>query len=127
MTPAIVLLLVDDEVLITEMLYDALGDAGFEVIVANDGDWAKAILEDPSQPVAGLITDINMGNGPDGWDVARYARERQPDLPVIYMTGGAGHEWTSRGLPRSILVPKPFASGQIITAITTLLNAPTSD
>ncbi len=121
-TDTLALLLVDDEVLITEMLHDALADAGFDVVTANDGDWAIAMLDDPTQRIVGLITDINMGKSTDGWAVARHARELQPDMPVVYMTGGAGNEWTVHGVPLSILVAKPFATAQIVTAIASLLN-----
>lgn len=53
---------------------------------------------------------------------ARHARELHPDLPVVYITGGAGNEWTSLGVPGSVLVPKPFVATQIVTALSTLLN-----
>ena len=43
-------------------------------------------------------------------------------MPVVYMTGGSGHDWEAEGVPNSILVPKPFAPAQIISAVTTLLN-----
>ncbi len=123
MTESLTLLLVDDEVLITEMLHDALEDAGFTVVTANDGDWAMAILNDETQAIGGLITDVNMGDTADGWTVARHARELKPEMPVVYMTGGVAHEWAVHGVPKSILVAKPFATAQIITAIASLLNA----
>lgn len=120
---AIKLLLVDDEVLIVDMLKDALEDGGFDVTTADTGDAALQILAE-DDAVAGLITDVNMGSGADGWAVATAAREANPDLPVVYMTGGAGNEWASRGVPKSVLVTKPFAAAQILTAIATLLNTP---
>jgi len=125
-TDSLALLLVDDEILITDMLHDALADAGFNVVTANDGDWAIAMLDDPSQKLCGLITDINMGRSANGWAVARHARKRNPDMPVVYMTGGAGAEWTAHGVPLSVLVPKPFATVQVITAIANLLNKTTA-
>lgn len=127
MAAHVTLLLVDDEVIITEMLHDALQDADYAVVVANSGHQATAILDDPSQQIAGIVTDINIGSGPTGWDVARHARALRPDIPVIYMTGGASAEWPIHGVPRSILVGKQFASGQITTAIATLLNAASSN
>ena len=83
MTPALILLVVDDEVLIADMLDDALVEAGFAIVTANDGNEALAVLDDPAQAVGALITDINMGSTPDGWAVARHARQRQLDLPVV--------------------------------------------
>jgi len=69
----------------------------------------------------GLIADINLGKGPDGWEVARRGRELIPDLPVLYISAHAATDWPSKGVPNSLIVSKPFASAQIITAISTLL------
>jgi len=115
-------LVVDDEQLIADLIQDALQDAGFEVLVANDGDWAMAMLDDRAMTFAALVTDINIGGGPDGWAVARHSREVNPALPVVYMTGAAADEWPVHGVPQSILVCKPFVTGQIVTALATLLN-----
>jgi DNA-binding response OmpR family regulator len=43
-------------------------------------------------------------------------------MPVIYMTGTHGEEWTSKGVPNSVLLAKPFAPAQLVTAIANLLN-----
>lgn len=42
---------------------------------------------------------------------------------IIYMTGTHGEEWASKGVPNSLLLAKPFAPAQIVTAISQLLNA----
>ncbi len=118
--PAI--LVVDDEAMITAMLDLELADAGYAVRVANTGHEAMAALDDSGQSFTAVITDINMGDSPDGWTVARHGREANPDLPVIYMTGAAAAEWPAHGVPRSILVAKPFVVSQIVTALATLLN-----
>jgi hypothetical protein len=39
------------------------------------------------------------------------------------MTGLATDEWSSRGVPNSILLQKPFAPAQLVTAVSQLLNA----
>ena len=70
-----------------------------------------------------VITDIRLGAGPDGWAVARRARELVPNMPVVYMSGDSAPEWSSKGVPNSLMVAKPFAPAQIITAVSTLLNA----
>jgi DNA-binding response OmpR family regulator len=54
---------------------------------------------------------------------ARQVREREPHLPVIYMTGAAAVEWASRGVPGSIILSKPFAPAQLVTAVSQLINA----
>jgi len=37
--------------------------------------------------------------------------------------GTHGEEWASKGVPNSLLLVKPFAPAQIVTAISQLLNA----
>lgn len=69
-----------------------------------------------------MITDINLGSGPSGWEVAKRARELIPELPVVYMSGADAEKWASHGVPNGTVVTKPFAPAQIITAISTLLN-----
>jgi CheY-like chemotaxis protein len=73
-----------------------------------------------------LVTDINLGPGKmDGWEVARHAREVDPDFPVVYVSGDSAEEWASKGVPNSIMLTKPFAPAQLVTAVSQLLNAAT--
>ena len=118
----IILLLVDDEALILHLLEDALTDAGYAVVTALDGDEAIAALDARDSNLSGLITDIRMGDGASGWDVARHARELVPTFPVVYMPGDSAADWAAQGVPTSTLVQKPFAAAQVITAISHLLN-----
>jgi len=122
LTDVISLLLVDDEQLIVHMLEDALKDAGYAAVIAANGGTAIAALSDAENSLEGLITDIRLGAGPDGWEIARHARELKPGFPVVYMTGDSSHEWSARGVPNSVVVSKPFAPAQIVTAISGLLN-----
>jgi hypothetical protein len=39
------------------------------------------------------------------------------------MTGDSSHEWRSRGVPDSLLLQKPYASAQLVTAVSTLILA----
>lgn len=114
------ILLIEDQADIRNLLSEALEEAGFDVSEMPDNRQALATLE--SQVFHAVVTDIDLGQGPDGWDVARRAREVIPDLPVVYMTGTAGDDWTSKGVPNSVLITKPFAPMQIVTAISSLLN-----
>lgn len=91
---------------------------------ARSAEEAIALLEQDDAVVRAVVTDVNLA--PDkltGWDVARRARELTADVPIIYMSGASGHEWTSNGVPNSVLIAKPFAIGQIVTAVSQLLNA----
>jgi DNA-binding response OmpR family regulator len=116
------ILLVEDEPLIGLSLQDAVEAAGFLTQLLNCGVDAEAALNDAAVAYSGLVTDIRLGSRISGWDLGRLAREKHANIPVIYMSGDSAIEHGSRGVPGSIMVQKPFAPAQIVTAITTLLN-----
>jgi DNA-binding response OmpR family regulator len=116
-------LIVEDERFVQDMVKEALAGGGFESSVASSGEDAVALLRDNHGKYQALVTDINLSGDLNGWDVAQCARELDPDMPVIYMSGAAGDEWASRGVPHSILLNKPFAPAQVVTAVAQLLNA----
>ena len=123
MTTTTALFLVEDDALIRELLEASLTDAGFEVVEVSCGTKALAEFNADAARFRAVITDIRLGPGPDGWAVARRARELVPTMPVVYMSGDSSPEWSSKGVPNSLMVAKPFAPAQIITAVSTLLNA----
>ena len=115
------ILLVEDEDLIREMIVEALEEGGFSTLAAGDARSAFLAFEANRDEIRGLITDINLADGMDGWELARAAREQAGGLAVVYISGTSGHEWTSRGVPDSLMVTKPFAPAQIVVAISSLL------
>jgi DNA-binding NtrC family response regulator len=127
MTATTQLLLVEDEPLISEMMRSALEDSGYTVLDAENGNQAMDLVDARIHEIAGLVTDIRLGAGPNGWEIARHARHRKPELPIVYMTGDSGADWMAEGVPKSILLQKPFAAAQAITAISTLLINASSD
>jgi CheY-like chemotaxis protein len=118
-------LYVEDEPVLRELVAMILEDAGFEVVTAEDGVAAFHALDDRGEPFCGMITDINLGQGPDGWAVAKHGRELNRTLPVVYVTGASGNQWQSEGVLNSLLIKKPFTSKQILEAIFSLLKIPT--
>ena len=108
-------------ILIRTALASALEDGGYTLLEAENGLEAVAVLEGHAK-LTGLITDIRLGSGASGWEVARRARQLHPELAVVYLTGDSAADWSADGVPNSILLQKPFADAQVITAISTLLN-----
>jgi CheY-like chemotaxis protein len=117
------LLLAEDEQLIALTLQEALEEGGYVVRHVLSGEDALRVIETGEPALAGLITDIRLVGEPDGWALARRARELTPSLPVVYMSGDSGHEHAAYGVPGSVMLHKPFASAQLVTAISALLNA----
>lgn len=78
----------------------------------------------PAENIRALATDINLGRDQvDGWEIARHAREIHPEFPVVYMSGESAQDWSSKGVPNSIMLSKPFAPAQLVTAISNLFNS----
>jgi CheY-like chemotaxis protein len=119
----LVVLVVEDDSLIQEMVQDALSEGGFKTEVTSSGEEAITRLQDDQTTYRALVTDIMLRGRLNGWDVGHRARELNPDIPVIYMTGTAADEWSANGVPKSILLSKPFAPAQIVAAVAQLLNA----
>ena len=102
MTPTKTLLLVEDEGLIRHDLKEGLVEAGFDVSDVAAGGTALSEIEADASRFSGLVTDINLGKGPDGWEIARRARELLPNLPVVYISGHGSADWPSKGVPNSL-------------------------
>ncbi len=118
-----VVLVAEDDQLVQGTVEEALTEGGFEIALAATGEEAITLLKGNHTEYRALVTDINLAGKLDGWDVARAAREIDPAFPVVYMTGAAADEWASKGVPNSILLSKPFAPAQLVTAVSQLLNA----
>lgn len=118
----VTLLVVEDEPLILEILEAALTDGGFEVVVAPSGAAAIAAIEADPERFGAVLTDIRLGSGADGWAVATRARELIGCLPIVYMSGDSGHDWPSKGVPGSVILSKPFAPAQLVTAVSALIT-----
>ena len=117
------ILVVEDEPLILLDVETALQEAGFEVVTAHNAAEAIAAFDAQPDEFKGLVTDIRLGAGQSGWDVARHLRQANSTLPVIYVSGDSAIHWGAEGVPESVMITKPFVLPQIITALATLLNA----
>jgi len=115
------LLLIEDEALLAISLEAELSEEGFEVVAILDGINGMGELDRDVSRFAALVTDIRLP-GTDGWAIGKRARELNPTLPVVYMSGDSGGDWHAYGVPGSIMLSKPFASAQLIAAVANLIN-----
>jgi DNA-binding response OmpR family regulator len=121
MEEAIIILVVEDDQSIQSIVEEALSDGGYEPAIASSGEEALTLLHENKYRI--LLIDIKLGKDRiGGWDVARRARAIDPSLPVVYITGGPAEDWSVQGVPNSILLTKPFAPAQLVTAVSQLLN-----
>ena len=118
----LVVLVVEDDSLIRDVIGDALSEGGFKVHVVETGEQSAERLQRNKDNVRALVMDINLPGQLNGWDVAKLAREINPEISAIYMTGAAADQWPSHAVPHSVLLHKPFAPVQVVTAVAQLLN-----
>ena len=82
-----------------------------------------ALIEQKIDACSVLITDIRLArNSLTGWDIAHLARELNPTIFVVYITGDSALEWALRGVPGSILIQKPFDPREVVSAVSHLLG-----
>jgi CheY-like chemotaxis protein len=117
-TEAIHVLVVEDEVLVSDWVVQSLSDQGFAVQAVTNA--ADALQHLASDPVDVLFTDINLPGGMDGAALARRARELRPHLPVFYASARATMLAPDARVPGAIIVPKPYEPalvGRLMTAV----------
>jgi DNA-binding response OmpR family regulator len=117
-----VILVIEDDDAIQTVVEAALTEAGFEPAIAPSGEEAVTLLQGMKQAYRALVIDIGLRGRMNGWEVARQAREIDPEFPIIYMSGQSAADWPSKGVPNSIMLEKPFAPAQLVTALANLLN-----
>ena len=120
-----IILVIEDDDEIQGLIEDTLSDGGFEPAIAASGEEAVTLLKGRTTNYRALVTDIGLRGKMNGWEVAQQAREIDPEFPVVYMSGAHAADWASKGVPNSIMLEKPFAPAQLVTALATLLNTGT--
>ena len=119
----VVVLVIEDEYPIQAMVEDALTEGGFATDILSSGEEALTLFRGGLKNYQALVTDVRLKGRLNGWEVAAQIRETNPALPVVYMSGAHADEWASKGVPNSIMLAKPFAPAQLVTAISQLLNS----
>lgn len=105
------ILIVEDDVLIGMMLVDIFDALGLpEPAQAASKDDALALIA--SEPIAGALIDINLGEE-KGWPVADALAAK--DIPFAFTSGGGDVIPPAHAGRR--LIPKPFRIGDIEEAI----------
>lgn len=116
-------LVVDDEPLLKEMLYDIFSMAGYDVITAENGKEGldKIYSEIPDF----VILDCSMPVM-DGFEVLAIIRKeaRFINLPVIMLTALAGDTEQIKGLSLGVddYITKPFKSSVLLTKVKNILE-----
>ncbi len=108
------ILVVDDDTDVRDFLAGALTDLGHRVDTACDGAEALIALELALPEL--MLADFAMP-GMNGAELAKSARARFPDLPMIFVTGFAESEQLEGALADVPVLRKPFGLAELDAAI----------
>jgi CheY-like chemotaxis protein len=108
-------LVVEDELLITLWVEEALRDAGYEVASATNADEAIRVLE-ADRTITLVFTDVDMPGTMDGLKLAAAVRDRWPPTHIV-IASGKQNPIASEMPPRSVFLPKPYLPEDMLRAI----------
>ena len=117
------ILVVEDDLDIQELLKNFLQEAGYSIVLANDGVEALSIFSDVQFDL--ILLDIMLPKI-DGFAVCELIR-KQSDVPIIMLTALNGEEEQIRGLDMQVddYITKPFSMPVLIRKIAAVLRRST--
>jgi CheY-like chemotaxis protein len=112
------ILVVDDMRDVAEVIRDILTSRDYTVLTANDPGEALVLFDSHRHPIDLLVTDVLMP-AVNGRDLAELARERHPDIKVIYMTGYPLETLADYGirLEGTLVLSKPVSVDSLLGAV----------
>jgi CheY-like chemotaxis protein len=112
-------LIVEDEFLVRFDIEDALSQAGVNIIAFATGEEALDWLAHGNKADV-LVTDIRLGEGLDGLEIARRFHAACPESGVIYLS--ATPPDPGQQMPGSRFLPKPYPNERLVSAVRTMLS-----
>lgn len=114
------ILVVEDDLDIQELLKNFLQEAGYSIVLANDGVEALSIFSDVQFDL--ILLDIMLPKI-DGFAVCELIR-KQSQVPIIMLTALNGEEEQIRGLDMQVddYITKPFSMPVLIRKIAAVLR-----
>ena len=110
------ILVIDDEAIMRETLFDVLHDEGFEVDVASSGEEGLELVK--AKPYDCAIVDLMMP-GMDGIQTTRALKEHDSTLPVIMITAYASVESAVEAMKQGAreYITKPFKNDEVLVVL----------
>ena len=115
------ILLVDDEVEITDIPQRYLIQAGYQVLVAHDGLEALELFK--KKPIDLIITDVMMPRM-DGYDLISEVQYLSPEQPFLFITAKTSEQDKIYGLSLGAddFIAKPFSPRELVLRVHNILR-----
>lgn len=113
------ILLIDDEIKISQSLKIGLEESGFEVTLAFDGEEGKALAENNTYNV--IVSDVVMPKM-DGYSLVKFLRSKSITTPILLLSALDDTEQKVTGLESGAddYLSKPFAFKELLARIKAL-------
>ncbi len=109
-------LVVEDEALVREIVSEGLADDGLQVVEAPSAEEALALTQTAGPPDV-VVTDVDLGQGMNGLDLAAEVHRRWPGAGVVIMTGTPGLLSNHAFSPQERLLEKPFGNARLVSTV----------
>ena len=115
------LLLVEDDALVRMTVALMLEDDGFGVVEASTAEEALRLMRGGLQaPV--MVTDVDLGAGWNGMELADQLRAVSPEMVIVFITGRVA-SLAGRALgPREAVLPKPFEGAELARLVRSMVE-----
>jgi CheY-like chemotaxis protein len=115
------ILIVDDETEMADTCARVLRGYGFVCLVAYDSAKAFALID--SERPALVVSDITLPIS-DGFEIARHARQKSPEIPVVLMTAYHTPDIArdAQAAGAAAYLRKPFPNTDLVATVKSLLG-----
>lgn len=116
MLPPMRVLLIEDDAATRLLLAEALAALGFDVDGLTNAEDALVLLGAGQVPDV-LVTDIHLGPGLNGLDLAEMAKAKHPDVGIVFISAMQEEEQARRLEVRERYLRKPFTARDLARVI----------
>ena len=115
------ILVVEDDARVRRVTTARLRSLGYEVIEADNGAAAFALLA-AHPKIAMIFTDVVMPGGMNGDELAEAALAAKPDLKVLFTSGYAEPAVARQGLGAGAWLKKPYTAAELAEKVSEILS-----
>jgi CheY-like chemotaxis protein len=118
------ILVVDDEEALRDLVCGILGEAGYNVQTAGDGQEALSVYTRYQETIGAVLLDLNLPKM-SGRDVLKRIQQVNPHVKVIVTSGYPAERSGSdtSGSGANAFLPKPYTIDAVLTAVRNALVA----
>ena len=110
------ILFVDDDLISRLLNCAVLRECGFNVLEARSYSEACRFIQEHPHLTA-LVTSLDLASEDDGFEVSRWARAANTEIPVVYLSGTHVQRYVTQGVPGSWFISRPFDPYEIVGAL----------